>query len=435
MKKLFFLLSLIRITLFILIIIYFLIPFPKQGPFLTATASDPQPAANSPEYDVIITVDNPKVRLTIDGEPMTGSKLKLSEGAHSLGISGDFIKTKTLDIHIDGDVTIPIKTDPVNSRLTHLKTLVVGSLPKGMEFTADGKHLFISLLGEPRIALLDGMRFEIIKYISHPDKPYSQAGFVEIGISPLGDAVIASQMTTASIHVIPLSGEDSLSITKTIPTRGNWSKVVTLSASGRLLAVSNWTSYDISFFTYPELEFIRNVRIPGIPRGMIFANDDSSLYVSNYSNGALHKIDLNDGKIVDTISVKKPGALRHLVLDREKNIMYASDMEMECINIYDLTAMKLVRQVRVDYNPNTIAFSPDMKYLFVACRGPNAKSSYLDRSPRSGKLYMIDCTSWEVLDIRTLGNQPTALAVHPSGEYLAVSNFRDKNIEVYSIDK
>lgn len=161
---------------------------------------------------------------------------------------------------------------------------------------------------------------------------------------------------------------------------------------------------------------------------------DKSLYVSNYSTGALHRIDVDSLKLADTIPGPKKGALRHLALDEERQILYASEMMWRRINVYDLAQKKLLKQIVVDSNPNTIALSPDRKYLFVSCRGPNSKDGYLERSPRSGRLYLIDCQINEVLEYRVLGNQPTALAVHPSGEFVAVSNFRDKNIEVFRVD-
>ena len=386
------------------------------------------------EYTVKLIIDSNKANLLIDGDPVKSHTLKLTAGKHTLEVSGEGIKSKTLELDVAGDYTFFVKIDPPHSRFTHLKTVTVGSLPKGMEFTLDGKHLFISLLGIPEVVMLDAEKMDVVKRIRHQDKPYSQAGFVEICLAPSGEAVLVSQMETASVHKIPLTGENPFEIMSTISTRGSWSKVVAFSESGKLFAVSNWCSYDVSLFTYPEMAFVKKVKIPGIPRGMVFADNDTSLYVSNYSNGDLHRIDPEKGKVVETYRASKPGALRHLILDRERNLIYASDMGLECINIYDLTLKKLVRQIRVDYNPNTIALSPDKKYLYVSCRGPNASSTYLDRSPRPGRLYMIDCATWEIADIRILGNQPTALAVHPSGKIVTVSNFRDKNIEVYRVD-
>jgi DNA-binding beta-propeller fold protein YncE len=428
-------------VLFTLLFLLFL----SCAPVLSAQAGTPPEAGQNgailpppPPIEHLITFnkDSSKTTLTVDGSPLPAKQVRLAEGWHILQLKGKNIKEKTIDFYVDRVKTFNLKSDPPDSRLTHLNTIPVGSLPKGAEFTKDGKYLFISLLGEPGLILLEADNFNIVKKISHPEKPYSKEGFVEVAASPWEDAVLASQMTTASIHRIPLTGEKAFEITESVPTRGNWSKVIAFSESGKMVAVSNWTSWDVSLFTYPELEYIGKVPIKGIPRGLAFADDDKSLYVTNYSNGSLHRIDLEQWKVAETIpSPKKRGALRHLAFDRERNILYASDMLLRCVNIYDLNEKKLVRQIPVDYNTNTIALSPDNKYLYVSCRGPNAKTGYLDRSPRSGTLYMIDCEKQETIDKRTLGNQPTALAVHPSGKYVVVSNFRDKNIEVYLVDE
>lgn len=332
------------------------------------------------------------------------------------------------------DTTIASAMEPSKDMLTHIKTLVVGALPKGMEFTRDGKFLFIALLGEPAVVLLDGEKIEIIKKIQPQDKMYTKGEFVEVGVAPLEDAVLVSQMSTGSVHKIPLTGDKAFEITESVSAKGTWSKVIAFSSDSKSFAVSNWTSHDVTLFAYPEMTYIKKIAVPGIPRGLVFADEDKILYTANFSNGALHRIDVEQGKVVETIPTQgKNAALRHLVIDKERNLLYASDMGLECINIYDLTEKKLAKQIRVDYNPNTIALSPDNKYLFVSCRGPNAKASYLNRSPRSGYLYMIDCEKQEVIAKRKLGNQPTALAVHPSGVYVVVSNFRDKNIEVFQI--
>lgn len=93
---------------------------------------------------------------------------------------------------------------------------------------------------------------------------------------------------TGSVHRIPLSGPQAFQFADSVSTRGNWSKVVAFSSDGKTFAVSNWTSYDVSLFSYPEMEFIKKIKTPGIPRGLVFADEDKTLFVSNYSNGSLH---------------------------------------------------------------------------------------------------------------------------------------------------
>lgn len=407
----------------------------ETNPLDSGDSSNQGNPAPVEEYKFKLNIDQKKVQVSLDGSPLESLAGKMASGAHTLEIRSPGFKDKQLDLFITKDTTLNLKMDPPASLLIHQRTVGVGSLPKGMDFSLDGRYLFIALLGEPAVVMLDGMSLDFLKRIEPADKKYAKGEFVEIGVPPQGGAILASQMTTASVHRIPLEGDKALEISDSISTRGIWSKVIAFSKKGQYFAVSNWSSLDVTLFTYPEMEFIKKVKIPGIPRGMVFAEEDKSLYVSNYSTGALHKVDLEQGKVVETIKSPWTGALRHLAIDEERGLLYASEMYRGYVFIYNLHERKIIKQIKVDSNPNTIALTPDRKYLFVSCRGPNAKTSYLDRSPRSGRLYMIDCSTQEIADMRILGNQPTALAVHPSGKYVAVSNFRDKNIEVYGIDQ
>ena len=301
-----------------------------------------------------------------------------------------------------------------------------------MAFSNDGRYLFIALLGEAAVEVIDGETMEKTGRIVPAEPRFRKGGFVEIGVSPAGDRVAASKMETATVHFIPLSGAHRLEMTEHLATGGTWSKVVAFSPAGDLFAVSNWVSEDVSVFSYPEKKPVAKVKIPGIPRGLVFAG--GSLFVTNYSTGALHRIDTGNWQLVESIASPGPGALRHVVAGQDPNLLFASDMRRARIYIYNLKAGKIEAEIPVDRNPNTIALSPDGRYLFVSCRGPNAPETYLARSPRSGELHVIDTATRKVVDRRALGNQPTALAVHPSGRYLAVSNFRDNNIEFYRID-
>jgi len=391
------------------------------------------------QYELLLEVDGyasgeeaGNTELLLNDEPVIPGRLRLSYGKYELKVGGAGVKPKTATFFLKDDTRLHIKTDPAGSLLTQIKTMAVGIQPKGMAFSNDGRYLFIALLGEAAVEVIDGETLEMTGRIVPAEPRFRKGGFVEIGVSPAGDQVVASKMETATVHFIPLSGENRLEMTEHLPTGGAWSKVVAFSPAGDLFAVSNWVSEDVSVFSYPEKKLVAKVKIPGIPRGLAFTG--GSLFVANYSTGALHRIETGSWKLAESISAPARGALRHLVAGEDQNRLFASDMRRACIYFYNLKTKEIETEIRVDRNPNTIALSPDGRWLFVSCRGPNAPETYLARSPRSGELYVIDTATRKVVDRRVLGNQPTALAVHPSGRYLAVSNFRDNNIELYRID-
>ncbi len=397
-------------------------------------------------FSVSLTLDRPSCSVAADGEivarfesPGPESSVSasvnfpLSWGIHRFEVRAPEMRPKRFQAEVKHDMSFSLKADPENSILTHIKTISVGPCPKGMAFSSDGSFLFVTLLSEPKVAVLDARRMEVIRYIEPEEAEYRNEGFVEVFFPESGNEALVSKMTTDTIHVIPLSGERAFTMTEAHPTRGRWSKVIACSPKQDILAVSNWVSNTVSLFRYPGWNFLGSVPLPGTPRGLSFSSDGESLYVSDFSSGDLHRISLKDLSLAQTIPLGKQGALRHLVLHPTSGRLYASDMWSHSVYAYDLGKGRIISRVSVDANPNTIALSPDGLYLFVSCRGPNDEESYLKRSPGPGSLIVIDCLEDRVVDQRVLGNQPTALAVHPSGGFLAVSNFNDGNIEVYAL--
>ncbi|MBL8032524.1 MAG: beta-propeller fold lactonase family protein [Leptospiraceae bacterium] len=96
------------------------------------------------------------------------------------------------------------------------------------------------------------------------------------------------------------------------------------------------------------------------------------------------------------------------------------------INEYAKTA-----EVKVYSNPNTIAESPDGKFLYVSCRGHNNPKSYLLKGPDFGRLMVIDIATLKVIEDLEAGNQPTGLDVSPDGKYVVLTDFLDHAMRVY----
>jgi DNA-binding beta-propeller fold protein YncE len=87
----------------------------------------------------------------------------------------------------------------------------------------------------------------------------------------------------------------------------------------------------------------------------------------------------------------------------------------------------------VDSHPNTIRLTPDGKYLFVSCRGPNNPDGYTLPSPRDADIVIIDTESFKTLTSWAQGNQPTGLDISPDGRYLATTDFMDRHVNLYVI--
>lgn len=199
-----------------------------------------------------------------------------------------------------------------------------------------------------------------------------------------------------------------------------------------LVAVSNWESNDVSIISYDSGKVIKKIKTAPSPRGLVFSSDGKYLYITSFDGGMIYKINTNDWSIVKSI-YKKNGAMRHAVLTSDDKILFVSDMYYSQVYEIDAETFQINKSYKVYDNTNTISLTPDNKYLFVSCRGPNDQVSYLNRSPENGKTIIIDLTKKEIIESFKAGNQPTALGVSNNGKYLCTSNFRDNNIELYFI--
>ena len=91
----------------------------------------------------------------------------------------------------------------------------------------------------------------------------------------------------------------------------------------------------------------------------------------------------------------------------------------------------LLKKINVYSHPNTIQLSPDNRYLYVSCRGPNNPKSYLIKGFHMGRIYVIDTVSLEIQEFWEGGNQCTGLDVSHDGSKIVFSDFLDNAIRVY----
>jgi len=127
------------------------------------------------------------------------------------------------------------------------------------------------------------------------------------------------------------------------------------------------------------------------------------------------------------------GALRHLVGDPDKGVLYASDMAKDCVWAYDLKTGKTTKFCDTDAKPNTIDLSPDGKVLFVSCRGENNPKSYYIPGFEWGTILLFDTSSAKPLDAIVGGNQCTALDVSDDGTMLSFSDFLDDRLQFFEV--
>ena len=181
-----------------------------------------------------------------------------------------------------------------------------------------------------------------------------------------------------------------------------------------------------------EGKLIRRIRTVKTPRGLYATADGNFLYVAGFDAGEIEKIDLKTGK--GRVIYKSNGAMRHIVADEQRGIIYISDMGKNIVWQVSLKTDEVKKFVSTDNNPNTIALSPDKKILFVSCRGINfSPDNYYIPGSEWGSVLLFDAENGKMLDAIIAGNQPTALDVSRDGKFLIFSDFLDAKMEIFEI--
>lgn len=324
-----------------------------------------------------------------------------------------------------------IVLSPKNSSYDVEKIFSTGNKPKSVTFLNENTV---------SVALLDGNGIDIINIedgkthrISPPKEYAEKCGFVEGLVLKEKQELWISQMTTACIHIFDLN---SFQYKRTIKTSGKWSKVMAYNPITDRVYLSNWQTCDISIINPNTCVEEKKVKTKTVPRGMSFSHDGKFIYCALFEDATgqsdcqLIKKELDTFKTV--AQAGKRGAKRHIVTDYINKKLYVSDMRNSTIEIYSLSDDTLIKTVKVFNNPNTIQLSPDGKFLYVSCRGPNnPKKGYLYKGLKLGRLDIIDTTTMTLIESIEAGNQPTGLDVSPDGSRIVLSDFLDNRIRIF----
>ncbi len=351
---------------------------------------------------------------------------KISAGKLKIKLSENNYNNLEQKLFLDRDRSELFFLDPQGQLVHHLLNISPAPSAKGVAITPDNKEIWTTLLlnAKKGVSIFNTLTGE-----NTADINLAGAGGVEVIFSGNGQKAYISQMETAQIFEIDTKTKKIL---RTFSTNSSWTKIIELSADEKTLFASNWCGDDISEIDLTTGRLRRRIPTVDTPRGLYPTTDGKTLYVAGFGNGEIEKIDLATGK--GKIIYNSGGAMRHIVADEERGLLYISDMAKNVIWQLSLKNDQVTKFVNTDRNPNTIAFSPDKKILFVSCRGENASAeNYYIPGPEWGSVLLFDTESGQMLDAIVAGNQPTALDISVDGKLLVFSDFLDSRLEVFQI--
>jgi WD40 repeat protein len=349
-------------------------------------------------------------------------------GTYDLVLKKNNFADQTIRLEAKANCTINYSHKKDKILLKQVGVFDCGEQPKQVIYSPDDKYIFIPLLAGDGFQVFNNETYNMDYYIKPPD-PKKCMGFPEGLFILEKNSFMVSQMTTGKIYEYSYP---DLQYKRTIDSKGMWTKFLAWSHELQVVAASNWETNDISIINYNDGKVIKLIKTALSPRGLAFTKDGKYLYATAFDGGEIYKISTKEWKIEKKIS-KVNAAMRHIELTNDEKKAYVSNMHHSEIYEIDTDKFEILNIFKVDYNPNSIALTPDNRLLFVSCRGPNDPETYLTRSPRNGRNAIIDLTTKKIIGTIEGGNQPTGLDVSNDGNYVCFSNFRDNNIEIYYI--
>lgn len=344
-------------------------------------------------------------------------------GTADVTVSKDGFESVVERVAMDRWRSLDVWLDPAGLLHHKVGEIATGSLPKQVAFSPDGAELWVTALGEPGIEIYDVATLELVAEV-----PTGDYGTVEVVFDAGGRRAYVSQMQTASVFEVDVATHE---VVRELRTGSSWSKVMALSPDERTLYVENWSGHDVSEIDLATGRVRRRLPTVDTPRGLYVTPDGARLFVAGYGDGELQRIDLRTGDADVVLSTG--GALRHLVGDAERGLLYADDMATDEVFVVDLATETARKLADTDHMPNTIDLTPDGRVLYVSNRGANNPVSYGLPGPEWGSVLALDAATGRPLDAIVGGNQTTGLDVSPDGRLLAFSDFLDNRVSVYEI--
>lgn len=395
---------------------------PPLGVLSAQVQLDPKPLdvdiSAEPEAEIVLTQQG---EIVYQGRtPYAGT---LPAGLLQISVSAPDHERIEQTLPLDRPLTRRYFLDLEGQILDKVVRFRTAHLPKGLAITADNEEIWVASLGGTGVRVHALQTGETLADINLPD-----AGAVEVLIDDLSGKVYATQMETARVYEID---RETRAVTRTFHTGSTFTKVPVLSPDRRTLFVSNWHGDEVTEIDLVAGRVVRNIPTLHTPRGLVSL--EGVVYVASYGGGGLGVIDLSTGKT--EVVAKGSGALRSILFDPATKRIYGTDQAKDKLFVYDLDLPDegLVALADTDPKPNTLDMTPDGRLLLVSNRGADGPGGYLTVGNQRGSMLAIDASSGAILDSVAGGMQCTALDVSPDGHYVAFSDFRDDQIQVFAL--
>jgi PQQ-dependent catabolism-associated beta-propeller protein len=267
-----------------------------------------------------------------------------------------------------------------------MATVPVGTRPRGVRISSDGKTIFVALSGSPRCP---------------PTMPDEECEKLKADKTKDGIAVVDAA-TRKVTRVLP-GGSDP--------------ETFDISRDGTTLYVSNEDAGTASIVDVASGKIRSTVKVGKEPEGVRVHPDGRTVWVTGETDHNVTLLDTETGKVVGTIQTGR----RHRALDFTPDgaRAYVSSEVDGTVWILDAAARKKLKVLMMpkDSKPMGVAVSPDGKRVYIS-------------NGRGGTVSVIDAATDSITASVAVGQRPWGIALTPDGAKLYTANGPSNDVSV-----
>jgi DNA-binding beta-propeller fold protein YncE len=177
-----------------------------------------------------------------------------------------------------------------------------------------------------------------------------------------GDTLVAvTSETTGNVVIVNILRGTM----RAIPTQGQGSHMVGVSADGRWAVTGNMQSHTVSLLDIPAGEFVRSWPVPNVPEALNITPDGKEIWVGSNQTGKLTVIDIAANTV--TTVAEGFGWPYRVAFTPSMNTVLVPDLRNEELRFFDrVTRRERSRLALKDAGPQGIIFTPDGRYAFLS---------------------------------------------------------------------
>jgi YVTN family beta-propeller protein len=270
-------------------------------------------------------------------------------------------------------------------------TIPVGTRPRGVRVSRDGRTVFVALSGSPKCP---------------PTMPDEECEKLKADKTKDGIAVVDVAQRRAT-RVLP-GGSDP--------------EAFDISQDGSTLFVSNEDANTASIVDIASGNVRSTVNVGREPEGVRIQPDGAAVWITGETDHNLTLLDTRTGKVIGKVEVgKRP---RDLAFSPDGGRAYVTSEIDGTLWVLELPSRKVAKVIQLpkDSKPMGVVVSPDGRRVYVA-------------NGRGGTVSAIDATTNTVVSTVPVGQRPWGIALTPDGKKLYTANGPSNDVTVIDVER